>query len=546
MPDLAHTLQSHDLGFLKMVAGLWGIELNAPDARKALPILENEMLDAELLTEVIETLPDGAKIALQEVLRSDGVLLWSQFCRKFGEVRIMGASRRDRERPDLTPANSAEVLWYRGLIGKAFLSLSTEEPQEYAYIPEDFLEFVIDLLPPPQETLLGRPASPAEFERQFLANDRVLDHACTLLAATRSGIQDSQLDDLNRHIPLEVLRALLQACGCLDAHLEINPDRTRQLLEAPRAAALHMLAHSWLISTSFNELRLLPHLSFEGDWNNNPISARQTTLETISKLPSGKWWNIHSLISAIKEQNPDFQRPAGDYDSWFIRSRESGEYLRGFAAWEKVDGELIRFLITGPLHWLGLVDLASPPAGSTPTAFRLSAWSAELLNGQPPSGLAEENAPVRVNSQGIIDISNLTPRSVRYQIARFCEWQGSKELVYRYRLAAHSLAQAKKQSLLPRHLVVLLKQHSGGQLPPGILQALDKWEQKGSQARQQNVVLLRVESAEILEALKKSRSARHISEVLSPTIAIVKADSTEKIRAALLEMGFICDFESQD
>lgn len=546
MPDLSHTLQSHDLGFLKMVAGLWGIELNAPDARKALPLLENEMLDADLLTEVIETLPDGAKTALQEVLRSEGVLLWSQFCRKFGEVRVMGPSRRDRERPDLKPANSAEVLWYRALIGKAFLSLPPDEPQEYAYIPEDILDFVVELLPPPQESLLGRPASPAEYEETLPARDQILDHTCTFLAATRAGIPNEQLASLNARLPLPVLRALLQAAGCLDDALQINPQRTRQLLDAPRPAALLLLVRGWLTSPTFNELRLLPHLTFEGEWSNTPLTARQALLDILSRLPADKWWNLLSFINAVKEQHPDFQRPAGDYDSWFIRSRASGDFLRGFSSWDQVDGELIRFFITGPLHWLGLADLASPAPGAPAAAFRLSAWSADLLDGREPGDLPAENAPLRVTSDGCIEIPHLAPRSVRYQLARFCAWEGVKEQIYRYRLAPQALEQAKKQGLLPRHLTALLKQYAAPPLPPAILQSIEKWDRHGLQARQQSAVILRVTSPEILTALKKTRAARYISEELTPTIALVRPEGAGKIRAALLELGYLSDLEPNE
>ena len=49
----------------------------------------------------------------------------------------------------------------------------------------------------------------------------------------------------------------------------------------------------------------------------------------------------------------------------------SGEYLRGFEHWDEVDGRLIRYIITGPLHWLGVLDLARPEAEQEVTAFRL-------------------------------------------------------------------------------------------------------------------------------------------------------------------------------
>jgi hypothetical protein len=80
----------------------------------------------------------------------------------------------------------------------------------------------------------------------------------------------------------------------------------------------------------------------------------------LSQLPQDIWWNLPSFVNAIHDIQPDFQRPAGDYDSWFIRKDNSDDFLRGFSSWDEVDGALLRFLITGPLHWLGFYDLAAP------------------------------------------------------------------------------------------------------------------------------------------------------------------------------------------
>ncbi|TLN15217.1 hypothetical protein FDZ74_08625, partial [bacterium] len=109
---MLHTFQGHDLGFLKMVAGGWGIELNAPDAYTAMPQLAQALLDRVLIKDQLETLPTGARAALDELLEHEGRLSWAIFTRRYGEVRVMGAARRDRERPDLKPASPAEVLWY--------------------------------------------------------------------------------------------------------------------------------------------------------------------------------------------------------------------------------------------------------------------------------------------------------------------------------------------------------------------------------------------------------------------------------------------------
>ena len=103
MPDLLHTLQGNDLGFLKMVASAWGIDLTSPDAHTGLPVLTTAMLNHFSGDGNHRGAAPEAQRALQELLENEGRLSWAIFTRRFGEVRAMGAARRDRERPDLKP-----------------------------------------------------------------------------------------------------------------------------------------------------------------------------------------------------------------------------------------------------------------------------------------------------------------------------------------------------------------------------------------------------------------------------------------------------------
>jgi hypothetical protein len=449
----------------------------------------------------------------------------------------MGAAKRDRQRPDLNPASPAELLWYRALIGKAFFNLPPE-PQEFAYIPEDLLEYLQALgASGPQP--LGRPASPIENAHVLPASDRLLDDACTLLAALRLNPKLDGLATPGWEAPVPVLRSLLLAAGLLDGNYAPLPENTRAFLEAGRGAALSQLYRAWLSNPSFNDLRHLSGLVFEGDWNNHPFETRQALLEMLSTLPQDKWWNLASFTAAVRERQPDFQRPAGDYDSWFIRKEDSQEYLRGFSAWDEVDGALVRFIITGPLHWLGIMDLAAKSPDEPSAAFRPSAWATALTLGQPPKSMPVENAPVRVTAAGHLRLTNLTPRSVRYLIARFCEWDSAEEKEYHYYLTPASLERARQQGLRISHLASLLKKHAAGPLPPSLVQALERWEQFGVQAGIKKVSLLRVASPDILEALHKTRSARYLGEALSPTTVVVKPGGEESVRSALAELGYL-------
>ncbi len=542
MPDLETALQGSDLGYLKIVADAWGIELNAPDAATALPLLVRGMRDGALINEVLEALSPDLLEGLQALFESEGSLSWALFTRRFGELRRMGPAKRDRERPDLHPSSITEVLWYRGLIAKDTFNLP-RGPEDCAYIPDDLLA-LMPQLGAPEVIRLGRPASPAECAQPIPANDRVLDHACTLLAALRLNLDTEEMDTEGWHMPVSTLKALLEAAGLLDRCDEPDPEAVRAFLETPRAEALAQLAQAWMKSYTFDDLRMLPGLKFEGEWQNQPYETRQAVLEMLSQLPGDSWWSIGAFVAAVKERRPDYQRPAGDYDSWFIRKEGSETYLSGVASWDEVDGPLLRWMVSGPLHWLGLFDLAASKGGA-PTAFRPSNWSASLWHGNPPQGLPEENAPVRALSGGRLVAPPLAPRPLRYQLSRFCRWEGESKDGYHYRLTPNSLERATQQGLRPAHLLTLLKRHAVQPIPPDLFTALERWEKFGAQARIEQATLLRVKSPEVLEALKKTRAARYLGETLNPTTVVVRPGREKAVRDALAECGYLPEEEEQ-
>jgi hypothetical protein len=542
MPTLSESLQGRDLGELRIMAEFWGIELDATDARLALLRLTPSMLDRALLEEVVAALPEDTRGVLEGLARG-GRQPWAGFVRRHGELREMGAGRRDRERPYLQPISPVEVLWYRGLLARAFFD-TPSGAVEYAYIPDDLLK----LLPSPggkPQMPIGRQAYPAEYAHVFPADDRLLDHACTLLAALRLGLASLQaFGDLSATagqpvLTSEVLCDLLVAAGMIDEAGLPNPEPARAFLEAGRGAALAQLARAWLVSDTFNELRLLPGLKAEGDWQNDPRRARQAMLDFLATVPTATWWSLPAFVTAVRQQQPDFQRPAGDYDSWFLRDQQSGEFLRGFDHWDAVDGALLRYLICGPLHWLGGVDLASPSAEAPPTAFRLTAWAADLLLGQAPEGcLAEDVTGLQVRSDARLFIPRRLQRLARYQVARFCEWEKETPEGYQYRLTPASLERARKQGLTVGHLLALLRKHAG-LVPPSLARALERWEQHGAQARLDAMVVLRVTAPEVLQALRASRAARYLGEPLSPTVVAIKPGAAQKVLAALAELGYL-------
>ncbi|MBM3145401.1 MAG: hypothetical protein FJ010_10600 [Chloroflexi bacterium] len=536
MPDLEHSLYGHDLGHLRIVAEGWGLELAAPDTKAAIAELASQLLAPMLVEEILETLSSEARSALDDILDEAGRMPWAQFTRQYGEVREMGPGRRDRQRPDRNPISTAEVLWYRALIGRAFFD-APRGSEEFAYIPDDLIPLIPQQSSSKGGASLGRAATSVESAYPMPVNDRLLDHVCTFLAALRTDQEPASLPENLQPF----LLSLLASAGILAPDGQPDLDATRAHLEAPRGDALLQLAQAWLNSAAHNDLRLTPRLQLEGQWENDALAARRFVIQALDALPGKTWWNLSAFIADIRRAHPDFQRPAGDYDSWYIKDARTDEFLRGFEHWDDVEGALIRYMITGPMHWLGLVDVAAPEEDTPPSgamAFRRSGWAAPLFADTAPEGLPPESDPVHVRSDGRVGVPLGAPRSARYQIARFCRWEPDTPHEYRYLFTPASLERARGQGLQISHLLTILQKHADP-IPPNILKALKQWEHRGTEIHIERQVILRVGAPQILQALQKTRAARFLGDQLGPTAIIIKAGAEEKVLAALLEMGFM-------
>ena len=536
MPDLYHTLLKYDIGYLRIIAGSWGLELETSEVDSAAEELCASFLDLEAVTETIEILPADARSALTVLLESNGKMEWAAFARKFGEIREMGEARRDRERPHLKPISIAENLFYRGLLARAFFD-AEKGAQEFAYIPEDLFEIIDEVTNAERggksTEPLGRPATPVEKAFEIPASDHILDDATTLLAALRLNLESNGLP-LDRQEQAPALQNLLITANLVKKDI-LQAEKVKSFLEASRVDALRALVEAWQSSQEFDELRLIPTIICEGEWKNQPLVTREFLLDLVNNVPQNKWWSIPAFVRGIKEKFPDYQRPAGDYDSWFIKRASDGQFLRGFAYWDQVDGALIKYFIQ-ILHWLGMADLASPEEGKEATAFKILS----KVEGQK----SNVDGKIVVASNGKINISRYFSRAVRYQISRFCEWDDEKEDEYQYHVTARSLTHAKEQGLKAEQLLSLLVKYTNGNVPPALVKALKQWDAHGTEARVEKLLVLRVNRPEILEEMRKSKASKFLGEILSPTAVIIKSGAESKVLAALAEMGLLSEIET--
>jgi hypothetical protein len=97
MQSLERTLQDHDLGHLRILAELWGLDLPSGSSRQVVEVLKTAMLDPIQVNEIVESLTPPIRQLLDYMLNHNGRVPLSDLVHRFGTLREMGPGRRDRE-----------------------------------------------------------------------------------------------------------------------------------------------------------------------------------------------------------------------------------------------------------------------------------------------------------------------------------------------------------------------------------------------------------------------------------------------------------------
>jgi len=550
MQALLQTLQDHDLGHLRIIAELWGFDPPTGSAMQAAEILAHLMLNPQTVSEIHAGLPPDAAQALDRLLVRGGRLPFADLARRSGLLRRIGPGKRDREKPWRSPASPLEVLWYRGLLATAFADTSTG-PKEFAFIPSDLMA----LLPQPsiQQAAAFFPSvePPAV---QCESGTEAVDDAVTLLAELRRRPCDGhQLPAKRReglapflHNPdsLDLLLVLLIDLGIVVSDpLQPDPSTVRDFLALSRSETRTHLLRAWVNSTTWNDLAHVPSLSTAGKaWPNDPLATRKAVVEFLQDAASSMWFEINPFTLAVRDRQPDFQRPGGDFDSWYLKRSDNGAFLQGFEHWDQIEGALLRFMINGPLHWLGAADLGSPAAQRDASAFRLTPLAAALTDPEFLSDIEDEVPPVEVRPDGHIVVPHQTSPAMRYQISRFSTWLPFDEAGYQFMLSPSSLQLAHDQGLQLRHIQTLLAEASQDKAPPRLLKALARWGEHGREARLDHGVVLRVDDADLLDKLFSRRAtSRYLGERLGPTAVVVRPRDMTSLLAAAVRFGLLID-----
>ncbi len=308
----------------------------------------------------------------------------------------------------------------------------------------------------------------------------------------------------------------------------------------------------WCDGTFWNELRYLPGIVIQTWYANDLsplVSARKKVLEHLGKLPASEWVAVERLVNRLRMTDYEFlfSREVPEQRRYYGYGYYSPDYDTPYAAyrnpfgwqfspinnevegWEKVEAQFIRNIITGPLYWLGIVDLGyagqvdKDGAPLKPVAYRLTEMGAWLFGlGSTPQIPAEEG---RVVVQPNFQIFALDPISdqVLANLDQFAE-RVSAERAIEYKLTRESVYAAQQKGWTAKRVAEYLEETGDAPLPQNVARSLEEWE-----ALHRRIIIHRrtalaqtVNPQVMDELLADKATAARLSRRLTPTVALLK------------------------
>ena len=360
------------------------------------------------------------------------------------------------------------------------------------------------------------------------------------------------------------MRRLLNALGELegipgDPFLTV-PDASK-LLALPLADRIKQTYDTWRHSGAWNELLRLPidHQGYDIHRDAPDLGApRDAVLRTMAKLSAGhadEWINTNALIGQMRRTQYEFlfsrnKKQRGYSYGTPYSSMSSNPYGIVFPTvrdeamgWTLVEQAFMVQMLTGPLSWLGVVELgyhANEQTGENvvPVSYRLSETGAWLLGiGEQPNFI-ESGGRVVVQPNFTILAMEPISDAVLIDLDKFADSQGGDRAIS-YSLTRESLYRGQLAGWDGPRVLAFLESHQGAPISTNVRRTVDEWELQHRRITfYVGAVVLQFADAEAQDETRPALAALQPRK-LSEHLAIVETGDAKQTLAALREVGWM-------
>lgn len=371
---------------------------------------------------------------------------------------------------------------------------------------------------------------------------------------------------------LDFLYALLVAAGILQpgSPATVWPEVKIEFLRRDEMAQRALLARTYLGMQNWSELwevlrhnaglRLKRNLRYAylkpETLTADLVRFRHLVLRALASLPDGRWVALSDLWPLLQAMWPCFDQSVwADYrypgmsGTWFLARDDKPLQQNDPADWNLGQGNFIRQVIAGPLHWLGFADLCL--AGEELLAFRLHGladlyWdrveapppprhAADLPPAAPPTeAVALDELSIRVNPTAVSGQAH----SLLDKIARLDTVEAN---CFVYRLDAQAAYEAfERGAVLSEILDDWARLLPVPMSKPIRAQLTTWWETYGRVRIYQNLTVIEFSDEYALAEMKAVTSLdQYLMAEISPRLVLIRPDAVDTLIAQLERAGYM-------
>jgi hypothetical protein len=598
---LKDLLQQYDANILKIIAREHNIESKNQPKQVLADVLARKLRERDEVERAITRVGLAEREVLALAQRGRGEVATSVLETTLKKSALLAPTRQKKSvwdfrkpagDPNYTGKPTLEDAAARlALLGLAF----AREPREplkqtvnfelgrYLVIPQDIRAF----LPafgqiqnaPANEPARVVPGSARNFQRDFsrywsfVRRDGKLDLTTQGWAYKKSlvelvkalGWSDKKKPDEQTDRYLYFLRRMLSALNLADSNL-YAPNFALAAIEKDYWAQtptkrVKQAFEAYLDTAAWNELRI-PKTTYGSD-HRNPAPrelprARRVIVEHLKTRGAAGWVALADLLQDIR---------LGDYEFLFPRQRQSPTYS-GYdygspyhssnnpyniaysdvrdetSGWDVVEGAIITHTVTGPLHWLGLIDVGFD--GDAPIAYRLTGMGAWLLGLGAEIKIANEGGRVVVQPNFQIVAMEPIAEQVLMALDEFTQFEGGDRALT-YRLTRESVYRAQRANWDAARIVTFLEDATRMPLPQNVKRSLEEWQTLHERITiRRGVALVQTEDGATLDELFAIEPlAPQLGRRASADVVLARAGASA-VQGALREAGWLAVFTRRD
>ncbi len=373
---------------------------------------------------------------------------------------------------------------------------------------------------------------------------------------------------------LEFIFSLLAAAGIFQSGSPVTvwPEVKAQFLSQDELTQRAILARVYFLMPNWSELwELLRHhptsqLALKRVFGHRYLKPehlsvdlllfRQLVLRALASLPDGRWVALKDLFRLMRVVWPRFDQTVWQRyrfhstGSWFLAEAGSETPLRPGDAtyWQLAQGNFIRTMIAGPLHWLGLADLSFGDGELAAVRFHGLAdlyWDRVETPPAPRHAAARDQAmppeeAVRMDHHTI----NVHPSTISAQahglLDKIARLKTATADLFVYQLAPQAAYEAFEAGATLAEILDDWEQLMPIPTPEVIqAQLTDWWEAYGRVRIYERLTVVEFGDDYALAEMKAVTSLeKHLIAEISPRLVIIPQQAVEPLIAELEKAGY--------